>query len=721
MSLQTVPKTLRWLLVAFLILCLIYAWSTPIFEVSDELWHFGLVDYIANTGQLPIQHPGQDTAWEQEGSQPPLYYLLAAALVAPLDRNDIDDLRQPNPHVKAGVPKATDNKNLVLHDNPNPVLEKTAAAVFLVRLFSIALGMVTVSMVYAVAQRVGNERVALLAAGITAFNPMFLFITASVNNDNLVTALNSVVLFLMIKTLQDGFYLRRSLLIAVLIALATLSKLSGLVLVPVMVLAALWTAYQKRDWRGLVQLGVLMLGAWLLLAGWWYARNLSLYGELFGTATMVQVAGPRIGTFTLSTLLDEFQGFRIAYWGLFGAVNILTFDAFYIVMDIVVIIGLAGLGGYLWRQRNAKTSVIPLALLGMTLLIGSGSVILWTAQTYASQGRLLFPFIAATSSLLALGLWQVPLLRFRADVLASGSMLLLGAFALAVPLVTIRPHYALPLPLDAVPPSATRVYARFDRVALVGYQVQDQRYQPGDDVRVTVYWQALEPAAQDYSLFLTLLAESDVPLGKVDTYPGGGRLRTSTWQSGAIYADEYVIPIAADAQGDGLLRMQVGWWDYPTETYLLPKDEAGESLEAVLLNIGGFAEPEHTLDLQGFTQIEPLIFGDVLLLKGYSATVSEITLAWEALGTLPEDYTVFVQVQDDQKDTVGQGDAPPILPTHYLRQGDQFLTRHPIYYPTPSAAGNYTVVIGWYRPGDFTRLPVDYPDNAYPLTMITIP
>src|SRR5882757_6575531 len=128
---------------AFILLALIYAWATPPLEASDELWHFGLVDHIADTGTLPVQNPDVTTAWEQEGSQPPLYYLIAAVLVKPIDRTDFDALRQPNPHAKAGVPGASDNKNLVLHDTPHPPLVGAALAVYVLRLFDILLGVVT--------------------------------------------------------------------------------------------------------------------------------------------------------------------------------------------------------------------------------------------------------------------------------------------------------------------------------------------------------------------------------------------------------------------------------------------------------------------------------------------------------------------------------------------------------------------------------------------------
>src|SRR5258706_16274568 len=79
---------------AFVILSAIYAWATPPFEASDELWHFGMINTIADTGQLPVQHPGVKTAYEQEGSQPPLYYLVAVLLIKGIDRSNFDAVRQ---------------------------------------------------------------------------------------------------------------------------------------------------------------------------------------------------------------------------------------------------------------------------------------------------------------------------------------------------------------------------------------------------------------------------------------------------------------------------------------------------------------------------------------------------------------------------------------------------------------------------------------------------
>jgi hypothetical protein len=734
MPVPDLRKSFVIMVAVFVALCVVYAGATPPFEASDELWHFGLVNHLADTRDLPVQQPGIPTPWEQEGSQPPLYYLLAGMLVSPLERGAVEDAFARNPHAMIGIPGNVGNKNHTIRDEAFPDSQGTITALYLARAFSIALGVVTVTAVYLAAGVIAGDRRALplIAAGITAFNPMFLFITASVNNDNLVTALNSLTIWLLLVMMRDGFDLRRSLLIGALVALATLSKLSGLVLVPAAALAGLWTAYRHQDWRGLFTLGALMAGIWLLLAGWWYWRNLTLYGELFGTQTMVAVAGAREGPFTLATMLAEFQGFRFAYWALFGLVNIITFRWFYDVMDIFTLLALAGLLVYLWRRRGDRAALVPALLLALTALVAAGSVIFWTAQTYASQGRLLFPFVAASSTLLALGVTE--LLRLarlgwsgRWGLLPVAGM---GIFALIVPVMTIMPAYRPPEPAAALPDGITPVYARFGEVELLGYETPRRRYQPGDTMPVTVYWRALERSSRDLSLYLHAVTNNGTVAGKVDSYPGAGLLRTTTWQPGVIYADHYGIALLGDNTAQNpeenelvsasKLRIQAGWWDYATGDGIPAMDENGMELGTVMLDAGAIGERELIQEPdEPVTPAEGVVFGGIIELAGYRLDGDRLLLVWEMLGTTGGRYTVFAQVLDAENRVIGQGDAPPVMPTRYWLPGERFITEHVIVYPELPEDGEYVLIVGWYDPEDFSRLETDTPDNAYRLLDLT--
>ena len=160
---------------------------------------------------------------------------------------------------------------------------------------------------------------------------MFIFVTASVNNDALAMILNGALIWLLLRTLRDGFSLRYTLALALLFATSSLTKLTGLVLLPVLLGVAFFVFRKTRDRRGLlIYLYVLAL-FWLLIAGWWYFRNTQLYEEPFGIITMANFAGPRDLTFNLADLFAEYQQFRMSFWGLFGALNIQLASVFLFV------------------------------------------------------------------------------------------------------------------------------------------------------------------------------------------------------------------------------------------------------------------------------------------------------------------------------------------------------------------------------------------------------
>ncbi|MBZ0309505.1 MAG: hypothetical protein K8I82_25810, partial [Anaerolineae bacterium] len=186
---------------AYLVLATFYSVVTPLFEASDELWHYPMVDYLANNDlQLPVQDASNVGRWRQEGSQPPLYYILSALLIAGIDRSDLDSVSVQNPHADIGIIVPDGNANMMIHqaERENFPWQKTALAVHVVRFFSIALGLGTILITYQIVREVFPEY-PLMAIGATAFNaflPMFLFISASVNNDNLSNLLGNLLTLL---------------------------------------------------------------------------------------------------------------------------------------------------------------------------------------------------------------------------------------------------------------------------------------------------------------------------------------------------------------------------------------------------------------------------------------------------------------------------------------------------------------------------------------------
>jgi hypothetical protein len=207
-------------------------------------------------------------------------------------------------------------------------------------------------------------------------------------------------------------------------------------------------------------------------------------------------------------------------------------------------------------------------------------------------------------------------------------------------------------------------------------------------------------------------------IGKVDSYPGGGTLRTSTWEPG-IYADHYGIRLDEAAAGQFPLRVQVGWWYYPSGEVIEPTGEGGEALGAVMLAAGGFAGAAPEADLSGFAAAD-ITYGGVIRLIGYRLEGDQLALLWETLAAPVHNYTVFVHVVGAAPGLAGQGDAAPRLPTAYWRAGERFVTEHKLVYPAALSAGTYTILVGWYESEGLARLENGYPDGAYPLTTFTV-
>ncbi|MCD6555491.1 MAG: glycosyltransferase family 39 protein, partial [Anaerolineae bacterium] len=439
----------------FLVVATTYSVVTPVFEASDELWHYPMVKYIADHWRLPVQDPQNVGPWRQEGSQPPLYYVIGALATAWVDTLDMNEVRWLNPHVDNGLITEDGNTNLAVHSSREAFPWRgTVLAVHVVRLLSVLMGAGTVLLTYLIAKELlpHREDVALGAAAITAFNPMFCFISGAVNNDNLAMLLCSLVLWQLIRLVKMQIpnpksqipNLRQVIghwsLPGIVLGLAVLTKESALGLLPLTALAISYVSWRRRSWRTFFAGGIITAGLVILIAGWWYWRNQVLYGDWLGLETFIAILGKRAAPATLRQLWGERVGFMMAYWGLFGGVNVPLPGWVYDVLNGVVVVAAAGLIAWLirlmvhyLRSRNLKPEIWnPDLVAGYLLLLAWPAIVVvswsrWATVTWSSQGRLVFSAISAWSVLTALGLAAWLPQRWTRVLLA-----LVGAFMLVV-------------------------------------------------------------------------------------------------------------------------------------------------------------------------------------------------------------------------------------------------------------------------------------------------
>jgi 4-amino-4-deoxy-L-arabinose transferase-like glycosyltransferase len=729
------------ILAAFILLAVGYSLATPPFEAGDESRHYAVVKYMADTASLPLQQPGEaQIHWSHEGNQPPLYYALAAALTGWIDTGAWDEVFHYNPHTTIGNPLRTDNKNITLHPlNEGWPWRGAILAVHLSRFLSILMAAGTVWAGYLIALRLfnGHRWLAAGAMAITAFNPMFIFIAAAVNNDNAVILLCTLTLYHLTtpnERLARQSPLRYATLLGLLIGLGALSKLYAFGLLPLAGLRLVWLAWPVENrpsaafWKRAILWNIVMAAVFLLVAGWFYARNAALYhGDVLALQVMRETAGQRASAPSLATLRAEFEGFRIAYWALFGGVNILIDSWIYTALDWLSLLAAGGalafIGVSLAHRRNPAGRISRptfIIMLGWYLMMLAGFVA-WNITQPAGQGRLLYPAITVISAFGMLGLsWWLPARgQTLAAILVAGALFLLS---MAVPVIYIAPVYAKPpllspadLPADLQP--VNLVYD--DAVRLIGYRLPVTTVRPAETLPLTLYWQLLKPVTLDYSIFVHLLGRQRQVIGQIDSYPGGGQWPTTGLAPGQIVADSYAIPIVPEAEfsAPSQIRIAAGIYNYhePGRPGRPAINAAGAPVEPII----GSAK---LIPWQWPAPLEtapPVNFFNKATLTGYqfAADGQAVTLSWQVAGPFETDYTVFLQAWRADTHAYAAGfDSPPVqgdYPTRLWSPGEVVIDTHPLDRSL-LPPGRYYLLAGLYHPATGERLPAFGPDGPLP-------
>jgi len=550
---------------AFLILGLIYSFVTPLFESPDEIWHWAFADHLANGYGLPV-FSASKSAFLREGGQPPLFYAVIALAILPFDRSDFPGWVRFNASHPAITPGATsDSPNVFIHTtHEDPPWTGSVLAIHVARAISLLFGALTVAGVYVIGYTVtGSKNLALLSAALAAFTPEFVFICASVNNDGLAATTAAWVgaASLQISNVRRQLSKRYMVGTGVLLGLGLLSKLGGIVLLPLVSLAFLIRLFGqfpnlKVEIGHLIFDFCLVLGTAALISGWWFARNVVLYGDPLGWSVWLSDIGVRTPTPTVWQLMPELPALFRTYW-----VDLPGFplsDAVYAVLAVIALAALVGLGRLLTTGFRTGLLMSNLIFLLVWLGIVLTGVLRYMQTTPAAQGRLLFPALAPIGVLMALGLCALP----RKCTWLPG-MFVIGLFALTLiaPFVLIRPAFARPV-IAQLPADVQPIQARFgDRVELIGVRLAADHIEPGSALRVTTYWRALHEISRDQNLLIRLMRPDGSSAGQLDARLGTNLYPTTLWRPGQIVMDTHDVRADADLSAPLTLRLHLGVGD----------------------------------------------------------------------------------------------------------------------------------------------------------------
>ena len=195
----------------------------------------------------------------------------------------------------------------------------------------------------------------------------------------------------------------------------------------------------------------------------------------------------------------------------------------------------------------------------------------------------------------------------------------------------IRP--ALPVDVDALQ-LAYELPVEFDhQLRLLGYNLPDRPYQPGEELPLALYWRCLEAGEEELVTFVQLLDGDGVLVAATEMPPTDGFFPASRWQPGDVVRDRQALRLPASLpDGDyrliaGLFRQADGGRLTVTAGARQPKDHAILGHVSVQGREHDMTPPSPTYPLQER-------FGDVALLVGYDADVVQnqmiLTLYWQA-------------------------------------------------------------------------------------------
>ncbi len=363
-------KTQHWLgliLVGHVLLALFYSVIIPPWEAHDEWAHFRYAAHIAENLALP--DPGQRLTSEfefDEASQPPLYYLLASV---PMLAVDTEDGYRPGVNRYAEWGTSEGGVNFALHDFSTETWpwSGTLLALHLGRLVSILISVFGLYVTYALVRLLSPKApdVALIATGIQAFAPQYVFISSVMTNDILLFVIETVFIYLALRLLIDGLTMRLTLLFGLVTALALLTKYLALALLPLVVvvfLLAAWLHRKQSDSGRRLAVGFsVVFGMILVIGGVLFLRNFQLTGTwiprdpVSQAALLAGITGNGFLGLNLSTVPTALRyGFE-TYWASFGWGNVGAPGWVYTVWLAMVLVGLVGLV-FWFRSEAGKQS-----------------------------------------------------------------------------------------------------------------------------------------------------------------------------------------------------------------------------------------------------------------------------------------------------------------------------------------------------------------------------
>jgi hypothetical protein len=240
-----------------------------------------------------------------------------------------------------------------------------------------------------------------------------------------------------------------------------------------------------------------------------------------------------------------------------------------------------------------------------------------------------------------------------------------------------------------------------DQILLLGYDVDISHVGRDGKLRINLYWQALRQMKEDYTIYLKLVNDAYHIWGQQDGRPVWGGSPTNSWEQGQVVGDKRELEILPGT-APGLYRIEVILLDLHSGHTLEP--EGGGSVLLGPVEVPRRAPPPiEVLDLE---HSQEAILGDKVRFLGYNMESGfrpgdgiHLTLFWQCLKGMDQDYTVFTHLVDGEGRLWGQQDNPPVdgfYPTTKWQGGEIVRDQYDLLISPEAQPGEYQLEIGMY-------------------------
>jgi hypothetical protein len=268
----------------------------------------------------------------------------------------------------------------------------------------------------------------------------------------------------------------------------------------------------------------------------------------------------------------------------------------------------------------------------------------------------------------------------------------------------------------SVEPSIVSELAFANKIRLLGCDWEMKRTDPENELKLTLYWQAMIPVDEDYEILLKVVNGAYKVWGQQEGRPVRGVFPTYTWQERQIIKDQREIEVLPGTP-PGVYHIEVFLYDLRNGVWVEP-DGGPEPLGPVEIP-QTVPLPVDALDMQ-YRAVANL--GGKVQLLGYNIESGlrpgngiRLTLFWQALQKMDKEYTVFTHLIDGEGNIRGQKDNPPVdgfYPTTLWEPGEIVRDQYDMTISPEALPGEYQLEVGMYLVETGERLEILAEDGS---------